>query len=72
MIISAQQADAPDRISPVIIATTPARKIPVDTRPVILVVRLTRIPEIEIVNLQKILGHSNYILHKFESTKLDK
>ena len=40
----AQQADSPDRISPVIIATTPARKIPVDTRPVILVVRLIRIP----------------------------
>ena len=38
----AQQADAPDRISPVIIATTPARKIPVDTRPVILGVGLPR------------------------------
>ena len=34
----AQQADSPDRISPGIIATTPARKIPGDTRPVILVV----------------------------------
>ena len=43
----AQQADAPDRISPVIIATTPARKIPVDTRPVILVVGQTR--EIQII-----------------------
>ena len=40
---TAQQADSPDRVSPVIIATTPARKIPGDTRPVILGVGQTRI-----------------------------
>ena len=40
--LNAQQADSLVRISPVIIATGPARKIPVDTRPVILGVGQTR------------------------------
>ena len=46
LFTEAQQADSPDRISPVIIATQPARKIPVDTRPVFLGVGQTRMTRI--------------------------
>ena len=43
-MLKAQQADSLDRVSSGIIATGPARKIPVDTRPVILGVGLSNYP----------------------------
>ena len=55
----AQQADSLDRISPVIIATTPTRKIPVDTRPVILVVGQTRTTR----NLTPLMLNLGHYLH---------